>query len=76
MNKLLNGSYDRLVRFILRARRDDWVVIGHTHVPNINNGLRIANTGSWIDRFISATNTAIVINGLGNVELISIKCNS
>ncbi|WP_054857461.1 hypothetical protein [Vulcanisaeta sp. JCM 16159] len=76
MNKLLNGSYDKLVRFILRAGRDDWVVIGHTHVPNINNGLRIANMGSWIDRFINATDTAIMINGLGNVELISIKCNS
>ncbi|GAB6947259.1 hypothetical protein JCM16161A_13890 [Vulcanisaeta sp. JCM 16161] len=76
MNKLLNGSYDRLVRFVVRAGRDDWVVIGHTHVPNINNGLRIANTGSWIDRFINATDTAVMINGSGGAELINIKCGS
>ncbi|WP_243679629.1 hypothetical protein [Vulcanisaeta souniana] len=50
-------------------------MIGHTHVPNINNELRIANTGSWLNRFINATDTAIVINGSGNVELINIKCN-
>ncbi|GGI69477.1 metallophosphoesterase family protein [Vulcanisaeta souniana] len=75
MNKLLSGLYDKLVRLAVRAGRDDWIVIGHTHVPNINNELRIANTGSWLNRFINATDTAIVINGSGNVELINIKCN-
>ncbi len=77
MNKLFSGSYDKLVRFAVRAGGEgDWVVIGHTHVPSINTELRVANTGSWINRLISATDTAIVIDGSGNVKLINIKCSS
>ncbi|ADN50437.1 hypothetical protein [Vulcanisaeta distributa] len=76
INKLFSGSYDKLVRFAVRAGEGDWVVIGHTHVPGINTELRVANTGSWINRFISATDTAIVIDGSGNVKLINIKCSS
>ncbi len=79
MNKLLNGAYDRLVRFTINAKTGakatDWIVIGHTHVPGVNRGLRIVNTGSWIDRFVNATDTAIMIDGLGNVELNRIKCD-
>ena len=74
MNRLLGGSYDRLVRSVIGAREGDWVVIGHTHVPGINSELRIANTGSWINRFINTTDTAVIINGLGNVELVRVKC--
>ena len=74
MNKLLGGLYDRLVRSVIGAREGDWVVIGHTHVPGINNELRIANTGSWINRFISATDTAVIINGLSDARLVRVKC--
>lgn len=74
MNKILMGSYDRLVRLAVRAREGDWVVIGHTHVPGVNNELRIANTGTWINRLISATNTAVIINGSGYVGLVRIEC--
>ncbi|GAB6943833.1 hypothetical protein [Vulcanisaeta sp. JCM 14467] len=76
MNRLLGGSYDRLVRSAIGAREGDWVVIGHTHVPGINSESRIANTGSWINRFINAANTAVIINGLGGVELVRVKCVS
>ena len=74
MNRLLGGSYDRLVRSVIGAREGDWVVIGHTHVPSINSELRIANTGSWINRFINATDTAVIINGLSDAGLVRVKC--
>ena len=43
-------------------------------IGSINSELRIANTGSWINRFINTTDTAVIINGLGNVELVRVKC--
>ncbi|WP_291767822.1 metallophosphoesterase [Caldivirga sp. UBA161] len=36
-----------ITRRILNANHDDWVIIGHTHLPVISSRFKVANPGSW-----------------------------
>ncbi|MHA1626438.1 MAG: hypothetical protein ACTSVF_04790 [Candidatus Asgardarchaeia archaeon] len=38
---------ERLLRRILRVENDEWLVMGHTHIPGIDEEDRVANCGSW-----------------------------
>lgn len=41
-----------MLRRLLNVGDGDWVISGHTHIKLINDGLRVANPGSWIKALI------------------------
>lgn len=64
-------------RMALGLGDDEWLIMGHTHMPLINRRLRVANTGSWVNRPRS-TDTMVIVgpgqHGL-SVELVRVSCS-
>ena len=44
------GVVERLMRWVLGVGDDEWVAIGHTHLPYIDPRLKVANPGSWFNQ--------------------------
>ncbi len=67
----------RLVRTILHIEPHCWVAVGHSHIPGISYEDRIVNTGTWLNRLIDSSDTALVVKvdekGKLHLELISVK---
>ncbi|MER3602174.1 MAG: hypothetical protein C4339_05590 [Nitrososphaerota archaeon] len=40
---------EALLRRELRARPGEWAFMGHTHLPLLDEGLRVANPGPWLN---------------------------
>ena len=40
--------FERLFKLCVGLSEDEWVVMAHTHVPLIDHGWRVANTGGWV----------------------------
>ncbi|MCD6380999.1 MAG: metallophosphoesterase family protein [Candidatus Odinarchaeota archaeon] len=38
---------ERLLKRILRVENDEWLIMGHTHIPGIDEENKVANCGSW-----------------------------
>lgn len=66
----IRGAAPRLLRRAAGLDRKDWVVMGHTHVPMIDHGLRIANCGSFHSHLMrSASETAVLLQG-GQLRMV------
>lgn len=78
VNKLTsNLFFERFAKKVLRAEKEAWVILGHSHIPGIDYENKVANSGCWINRIIPNTDTAILIDigELGTrVNLIKIPC--
>jgi len=38
---------EKLLKRILGIKKDEWLVMGHTHIPGIDERNKVANCGSW-----------------------------
>ena len=79
INKLTsNLFYERLAKMVIGAEKEEWVMLGHSHVPGIDYERKVANSGLWIERIYSPTDTAILIEVEEELEpevtLIEIPC--
>jgi len=53
---------EKLLRKILKLEESSWLVMGHTHIPGIDNSSKVANCGAWSRHFLrKETNTAVLI---------------
>lgn len=53
---------EKLLRKILKLEENSWLVMGHTHIPGIDNLSKVANCGAWSKHFLrKETNTAVLI---------------
>jgi len=71
----IRGGVERFLR--RRFGLDDrcWIVMGHTHIPLIDQNLRVANSGSFHSHFVrSASSTAVLVKD-GDVSLVSAPSN-
>lgn len=78
INRLgINLLYERLTKMILRAQDKDWLILGHSHLPGIDNENKVANSGNWINRVLDASDTGVLLTPgeFGcEVSLIKIPC--
>lgn len=77
INKLsANLIYEQFAKAVTSKEKDGWFILSHSHIPGIDYQNNVANTGCWINRYISNTDTAILINGENDstVNLIKIPC--
>lgn len=77
INKLSASlSFEKLAKKIIGAKREDWLILGHSHLPGIDPERKIANPGSWIKRIVENSDSAILIelNQKLKVNLIKIPC--
>jgi predicted phosphodiesterase len=79
INKLTsNLFYERFAKMVIGAEKEEWVMLGHSHVPGIDHERKVANSGLWIERIYSPTDTAILIEieeGLEpEVTLVEVPC--
>ncbi|MCD6409649.1 MAG: metallophosphoesterase [Candidatus Verstraetearchaeota archaeon] len=67
----------RMARMVLHVEPDCWVAVGHSHIPGISYEDRVANTGTWLNRFIDSSDTALVVKvdelGKLHLKLVSMK---
>lgn len=80
VNKLsANLLYEKFAKIVINEGKDNWVILSHSHVPGINQKAKVANTGSWINRFVSSKNTAVLIEVTGGqkslIDLVKIPCD-
>ena len=62
-----------ITRRMLNANRDDWVVIGHTHLPVISSRFKVANPGSWKSIFfINPYNGYVLIRCVNNRLIVKL----
>ena len=57
---------ERILKKIIKARDDEWIISGHTHIAGIDESARVANPGAWhkhIGR--DATRTGIILDNAG-----------
>ncbi|MDD5144930.1 MAG: metallophosphoesterase family protein [Candidatus Pacebacteria bacterium] len=70
--------YEKIVKKAIGAKNGDWAIMGHSHLPGIDYGSRVANTGSWLNRIVSASDTGILLTEGEDLyykaELIKIPC--
>lgn len=70
--------FERLAKNAIKAENNNWVILGHSHIPGIDYERKLANSGTWIKRIVSNTDTGILIefkNGsTTEVNLIKIPC--
>lgn len=75
MRKLFgkNMFIERLLKRRLRIPQDSWLICGHTHIPGVDERDKLANTGSWRNKWsIKSSRTIIFIS---NNKLNMIKLN-
>lgn len=61
---------ENLLKKILKLEQDSWLIMGHTHLPGINNQNKVANCGAWSGHFLrKETNTGILIEN-GKIKLV------
>lgn len=58
------------LRRIIGVKRDEWLIAGHTHIPLIDHGLKVANCGSWKSYWRKGGKSLIIIRN-GKIELKS-----
>lgn len=59
---------------VMELDREEWVVMGHTHMPDIDYSRRVANPGGWIDfHGFPLPRDAGVLVANGNVDLVQIS---
>ena len=49
------------LRRIVGVKRDEWLIAGHTHIPLIDHGLKVANCGSWKSYWRKGGKSLIII---------------
>ncbi len=57
---------EKILKRIIKAKRTDWVIAGHTHIFGLDNKARVANPGAWhkhVGR--EATHTGILLDARG-----------
>lgn len=81
VNKL-NSSllYEQFAKLVIGGEKDEWIILSHSHIPGIDYQRKVANTGSWIKRYIANTDTAILIDASEQNEhleviLVEVPCN-
>lgn len=79
INKLTPSLlWERIVKNAVGIDENNWAILSHSHVPGIDYQRKIANTGTWINRYFSSTDTAILIMADNNKEpsvaLVKIPC--
>ena len=79
INKLTsNLFFESFTKWAIGAEKEDWIILGHSHIPGIDYEKRVANSGCWINRIVSSTDTAILIEAGEELEteisLIKIPC--
>lgn len=79
INKLTSTLlWERIVKDAIGVDKNNWVILSHSHVPGIDYQRKIANTGTWMNRYLSSTDTAILIISNSNKEpsvaLVKIPC--
>lgn len=70
----LRGIVERISRRSLGVDEKVFTVMGHTHMPMLDLGLRTANAGTWVHRFLPAWNTALLIPFAGTPRLLRLQC--
>ncbi|MHA1580986.1 MAG: metallophosphoesterase family protein [Candidatus Baldrarchaeia archaeon] len=55
---------EKLLRKILKIEENSWLIMGHTHIPGIDESSRVANCGAWGRHILrKESNTAILVDG-------------
>lgn len=55
---------EKLLRKILKIEENSWLIMGHTHMPGIDESSRVANCGAWGRHILrKESNTAILVDG-------------
>lgn len=78
INKLTSTLFfERFAKNILQIE-EEWLIMGHSHVLGIDYERKIANSGCWINRIFSKTDTTILIETdeafEPKVTLIEVPC--
>jgi predicted phosphodiesterase len=56
-------SLERLWKRLAKVDKTVWVVFGHTHIPGIDAGSRVANCGGWLRKpLVTPSGTGILIS--------------
>jgi len=70
--------FEDFAKWVVGAKKEDWVILGHSHIPGIDYERKVANSGCWINRIVSSTDTAVLIESEKDSEteisLIEIPC--
>ena len=79
INKITSTLFfEDLAKWVIKADNDNWVILGHSHISGINYEKKTANSGCWINRIVSNTDTAILIEieeGVDiEINLVKIPC--
>lgn len=64
VNRLLGPLLlERVGRVVLGLHERDWLIMGHTHIPGLDSGARVANCGCWMRKFLRnwVTRTGILV---------------
>ena len=72
--------YEQFAKLVIGGEKDEWIILSHSHIPGIDYQRKVANTGSWIKRYIANTDTAILIDASEQNEhleviLVEVPCN-
>lgn len=60
----VNLFLEKLLRKILKIEENSWLIMGHTHIPGIDESSRVANCGAWSRHILrKESNTAILVDG-------------
>jgi len=71
----VRGAVERFLRYKMVGDAGCWVLMGHTHVPLVDQELRVANCGSFHSHILrSASSTAVLAKG-GRIGLIQPTSN-
>lgn len=66
----VRGATERFLRWKIGMDRNEWVVMGHTHLPMIDEGHRVANCGSFqAHPMRGASSTAVLLQD-GRLRLV------
>lgn len=79
INKITSKLFfESFAKNIIKAKKDDWVILGHSHIPGIDYEKKLANAGTWINRIVKSSDTAVLIETQKNlkpqISLIKIPC--
>jgi len=67
----VSGATERFLRWKIGVDRNDWVVMGHTHVPMIDQGHRVSNCGSFHGHPMRGASSTAVLLQDGQLRLVS-----
>jgi len=79
INKITSGLYyEKFAKKVADIEDDDWLLLGHSHIFGIDYKNKVANSGCWIKRIVSNTDTIILIENTRKknpkISLIKIPC--